>query len=118
MAGTCTWRVLLISAAMMVVLGGSPPRARADEPLAVAVTIKEHRFDPSEIHVPAGRPSVLEIRNDDATAEEFESKALKVEKVIAGGKSGTVRLRPLEKGRYPFVGEYHERTAQGVVVAD
>jgi hypothetical protein len=29
-----------------------------------------------------------------------------------------VRLRPLDPGRYPFMGEYHEDTAQGVVIAE
>jgi len=29
-----------------------------------------------------------------------------------------VRLRPLSPGRYPFMGEYHSQTAQGVVVAE
>ncbi len=85
---------------------------------AIDVTIKDHRFTPSEIHVAAGKPATLNIKNEDATAEEFDSSALKVEKVIGGGKEGTVRLRPLDPGRYPFVGEYHEDTAQGVVVAE
>lgn len=92
--------------------------ARADDPAVIEVSIKDHRFDPSEIRVPAGKPVVLRIHNQDATAEEFDSGALKVEKVIAGGGSGTVRLRPLEKGRYPFVGEYHESTAAGAVIAE
>jgi len=55
---------------------------------------------------------------DGPTAEEFESHALKIEKVIAGGTSGTVRLRPLDPGRYPFVGEYHEDTAKGHIVVE
>ena len=38
--------------------------------------------------------------------------------MIAGGKSGVVRLRPLDKGSYPFVGEYHDDTAKGVVIAE
>ncbi len=102
---------------------------RADEPRAakaagseggvvVAVTIKDHRFTPSEIHVPSRKPVRLEITNQDPTAEEFDSHSLAVEKVIAGGKSGSVRIRPLAPGRYPFVGEYHEDAAKGVVVAD
>ena len=85
---------------------------------AIDVTIKDHSFTPSEIHVPAGKPAVLNIRNDDATAEEFDSSALKIEKVIGGGNEGTVRLRPLDPGRYPFIGEYHSDTAQGVVIAE
>ena len=68
--------------------------------------------------VPAGKPAVLNIKNEDATAEEFDSSALKIEKVIGGGNEGTVRLRPLDPGRYPFMGEYHSDTAQGVVIAE
>ena len=92
--------------------------ARAEEAVVVKVTIRDHRFEPSEIRVAAGKPVVLEIKNEDATAEEFDSHALKVEKVIAGGKSGSVRIRALDKGIYPFVGEYHEATAKGVVIAE
>jgi uncharacterized cupredoxin-like copper-binding protein len=84
----------------------------------VDVTIKDHRFTPSEIHVKAGQPAVLNIKNEDPLAEEFDSTALKIEKVIAGGKDGTVHLRPLDPGRYPFMGEYHSDTAQGVVIAE
>jgi hypothetical protein len=29
-----------------------------------------------------------------------------------------VRLRPLAPGRYPFAGEYHSDTAQGVMIAE
>jgi hypothetical protein len=64
------------------------------------------------------RFAVINLRNDDPTAEEFDSTALTIEKVIAGGRSGVIRLRPLEPGRYPFVGEYHAETAQGVVIVD
>ena len=85
---------------------------------AIDVTIKDHRFIPAEIHVPAGKLTVLNIKNEDATAEEFDSSALKIEKVIGGGNEGTVRLRPLDPGRYPFMGEYHSDTAQGVVIAE
>ena len=68
---------------------------------AIDVTIKDHRFTPAEIHVPAGQPATLNVKNEDATAEEFESHELKIEKVIAGGTSGTVRLRPLDPANIP-----------------
>jgi hypothetical protein len=84
----------------------------------IDVTIKDHRFSPSEIHVSVEKPAVLNIKNEDATAEEFDSSTLKIEKVIGGGQDGTVRLRPLDPGRYPFMGEYHSATAQGVVIAE
>ena len=41
-----------------------------------------------------------------------------MEKVVAGQGSAIIRLKPLAKGSYPFVGEYHEQTAKGVVVAE
>ncbi len=91
---------------------------RADDATVINLVIENHRFTPSEIHVPAGKPAVLEIENKDATAEEFDSSALKVEKVIAGGRTSTVRLRPLGAGRFPFMGEYHADTAQGVVISE
>jgi plastocyanin len=85
---------------------------------AIDVTIKDHRFTPSEIRVKSGQAVDLKIKNQDPLAEEFDSTTLKVEKVIAGGKEGIVHLRPLDAGRYPFMGEYHSDTAQGVVIAE
>jgi heme/copper-type cytochrome/quinol oxidase subunit 2 len=94
--------------------GAGPAAAQT----VIEVTISDHRFMPSEIHVPAGQSVVLHIVNKDPLAEEFDSPALKVEKVIAGGRDGNVRLRPLDKGQYPFTGEYHVDTANGVVIAE
>jgi hypothetical protein len=105
-------------ALVALVFGGCLVPAVADEPPTIAVTIKDHRFNPAEIHVPQGKPVTLKITNEDPTPEEFDSTALKVEKVIVGGTYGTVRLRPLGPGRYPFMGEYHSDTAQGVVVSE
>lgn len=92
--------------------------AAAADPATITIAIHDHRFEPAEVHVQAGQPAILVIDNQDATAEEFESDALKVEKVVPAGKSVTVRLRALKPGRYTFVGEYHQKTAQGVVVAE
>jgi plastocyanin len=83
----------------------------------IVVTLQNHVFSPAEIHVPAGKRTQLLVKNLDATADEFDSSALKVEKVIAGKSSGIVRLRALDKGSYPFIGEYHSDTAKGVVIA-
>ena len=98
-----------------ICLGGS---AMADDPARIDVTLKGHVFSPAEIHVPVGKPTILMVRNEDAGPEEFDSTALKVEKVIVGGTYGTIRLRPLGPGRYPFMGEFHPDTAQGVVISE
>ncbi len=84
----------------------------------IPLKLKDHKFTPPEIHVKANEPSVIVMNNEDTTAEEFDSTALKVEKVVAGNSSGDVRLRPLAPGRYPFMGEFHSETAQGVVIAE
>jgi hypothetical protein len=91
--------------------------AAAEEPPSITVTLKDHRFSPAEIQVPQGKPVILKVTNEDTTPEEFDSTALQVEKVIVGGTYGTIHLRPLGPGRYPFMGEYHADTAQGVVIS-
>ena len=83
----------------------------------INVTIENHRFTPDRIEVPAGKKVKLVIDNRDATAEEFESHALKIEKVIPAKSKGTVLVGPLKPGEYKFVGEFNEKTAKGVIVA-
>ena len=102
-------------ASVIVLLLLAPAPAFADD--AIPVTLQNHKFAPAVIHVKANAPAMILLTNKDATAEEFDSTALKVEKVVAGNSSGNVRLRALAPGRYPFMGEYHPGTAQGVVVA-
>jgi|SRR3972149_1821512 len=79
--------------------------------------IKDHRFQPAELTIPSGKKIKLVVKNQDATPEEFESHALNREKVVAGNSSATIYIGPLKPGRYPFFGEFHEATAQGIIVA-
>src|SRR3954464_10111834 len=74
------------------------------------IVIKDHKFSPTEVKIPANTKVKLIIDNQDATAEEFESKELKREKVIGPKSKGSVMIGPLKAGRYPFVGEFHEKT--------
>jgi hypothetical protein len=104
----------LIALALLLVF--PPAMACADDNLTL--TIRDHVFSPVEVKVPANKRVELTVVNEDTTPEEFDSKALKVEKVIAGKSKGVVRIGPLKPGRYPFIGEYHESTAKGVVVAE
>jgi plastocyanin len=82
------------------------------------IRIKDHKFDPVELRVPAGQKIKLVIRNEDKTAEEFESKSLKREKIVQGGASAIVAIGPLKPGNYPIFGEYHEDSAKGVIIAE
>ena len=81
------------------------------------LTIKEHQFQPTEVVVPSGVKIKLVIENQDATPEEFESHDLNREKVIAGHSTATIFIGPLSPGRYAFIGEFHQATAKGVIVA-
>ena len=99
--------------ASLLLLGALPATAQD-----LTITIKDHKFEPAELKVPAKKRITLTVVNNDATPEEFESKKLKVEKVIPGKSKGVVRFGPLEPGRYEFVGEFHEATAKGVVIAE
>ena len=83
-----------------------------------ALTLKDHKFSPVEIHVKADVPSTVTLTNNDDQTEEFDSTSLKIEKVVTGHATGTMRWRPLAPGRYPFMGEFHSETAQGVVIAE
>ena len=85
---------------------------------ALTVTIKDHKFTPAEIKVPVNKRVRLTVINDDATPEEFESQALKVEKVIPGKSKAVVQFGPLKAGKYKFEGEFNAKTAQGVVIAE
>lgn len=94
----------------------SLPAVAADA--EVLVTIKNNSFIPSELHIPAGKKVKLVIDNQDATAEEFESYELNREKVIPANSRGFVFVGPLAAGRYPFFGDFHQKTARGAVIVE
>ena len=82
-----------------------------------AIAIKDHKFSPDRIEIPAGKKVKLIVDNQDATPEEFESNSMKIEKVIPGKSKATIYVGPLKAGEYKFVGEFNEKTAKGVIVA-
>ena len=94
------------------------PMLALAQPPEVTIKLKEHRFAPAEVRVPANQKIKLVVVNEDRTPEEFESHELKREKVIPGNSRAQVFIGPLKPGRYPFFGEFHEATAKGVIVAE
>ena len=102
---------------LLFVLALLPALAFGADP-EFSLVIRDHRFEPTEVRVPAGKKFKLVIDNQDATPEEFESKELKREKVIAAKSKGSLFIGPLKPGKYPFVGEFHEKTAKGVIIAE
>ena len=81
------------------------------------LTIRDHKFEPAEITVPAGKKIKLLIENKDPSPEEFESHELNREKVVPANGQVTVFVGPLKPGSYPFFGDFHKDTAKGVLIA-
>lgn len=103
-------------ALLAATLAAAAPTFAAE--LEASLVIRNHRFEPTEIKVPANQRVKLSVHNQDKTPEEFESHALKREKVIPGGATAVIYIGPLKPGRYAFVGEFHDSTARGAVVVE
>ena len=89
--------------------------AYAAEP--ITLTLKDHRFTPVDVSVPAGERFRIEVVNQDSTPAEFESSDLRVEKIVVPGGRITVMAGPLKPGTYKFFDDYHPDTATGTITA-
>jgi hypothetical protein len=107
-------RPILVLAAALAVAGAA--RAQPEEP-RVVLTLKDHRFSPSSITVPAGRKVRIELINQDPAVEEFDSTDLGVERDVTPHGRTSFSIGPLKPGSYSFMGELHADTAQGEVKA-
>ncbi len=81
----------------------------------VALSLKDHRFDPTEFSAPANQKFQIKVTNNDETPAEFESHDLKVEKIVVPGGTVTVTAGPLKPGTYQFFDDYHPDEAMGTV---
>lgn len=110
-----TMKISCIAASLLLSLAATGALAADPE---VNLTLKDHRFDLTEIKVPAGQRVKITLRNLDSTPEEFHSDSLNREKVVTAGGTATFFIGPLKPGKYPFMGEFNAKTAQGVVIAE
>ncbi len=84
--------------------------------IEIDLHIKDHKFIPKVLELPAGAKIILNVYNDDPTIEEFESIDLKREKIILANSKARIVLAPLKEGEYKFFGEFNEETAQGKII--
>ena len=108
-------KVLIALAATLCL--GFVASALADDVPIFEIAIKDHKFSPATLEVPASKKIKLIVKNQDATPEEFESYELNREKVIPGNSQGVVFIGPLDPGIYPFFGDFNQATAQGKIIA-
>ena len=101
----------LAIAAALTLSGGM---AHADT-VKLSITIKDQKFDPAELHAPAGQAVEIEVKNLNPIVSEFESADLHFEKIVPAGGQGVVYVRPLQPGRYNFYDDFHHAT-QGYLV--
>ncbi len=105
------------SVAVLALLLGMVQPLHAENLPAFNLTIKDGRYSPETVEIPAGQKIRLVIRNEGPGPEEFESSDLNREKVIKAGKTAEVTIGPLKPGTYKFIGEFHPQTAQGRIIA-
>ena len=89
---------------------------KADE-LSFELSLKDHRFTPSELTIPADKRVRLTIENLDRTAAEFESHDFKAEKVVPAGGEVSLYLGPLKPGSYSFFDDFRASETRGTLIA-
>jgi len=107
-----TLRPMLLASMLALSVGA----ARADDAVTLSLTIKDHQFEPAEVHAPAAKPIIFAVKNLGSGAAEFESGALHFEKVIAAGGQALVHVPPQQPGRYKFFDDFHRATEGFLVV--
>lgn len=111
------------SSIMALVLAGlaaglsSIPAAQAADLPTFPLVLTDGKLSSARIEVPAGQRIKIEIKNAGSSAAEFESIQLRKEKVLAPGATSFVVIAPLSPGEYKFFDDFHQATAQGVIVA-
>jgi hypothetical protein len=86
------------------------PAAAADP--QIMITIKDQRYIPSDVLVPAGVKVELIIKNEQTVNAEFESSVLHREKIVPAGGQVSVFVGPLSPGTYEFFDDFN-RAASG-----
>ena len=93
----------------------APRAATADDTVTLSLTLKDRKFDPAELHAPAGKPIEIHIKNLNGIVSEFESSDLHFEKIVPNGSEAVVHVRPQQPGRYNFFDDFHRET-QGFLI--
>lgn len=91
-------------------------QAFAAETAEYNIQVKDHKFVPATIEVPAETKFKLIIENLDQTTAEFESHDLGKEKIITGGKKATLIITPLKAGEYMFFDDFRAKETNGKII--
>jgi hypothetical protein len=109
-----TRKLILVALCAIALLPISP--SQAQQATEIQLTYSKGQFQPSELRAPPDKPITVRLKNLDAKAMEFESKTLRVEKVVAANSEGVINVRPLKPGRYEFYDDFNEKARGALVV--
>jgi len=104
-------QILVIGAA-----GAGLARTVAAAETVFKLSVRDQKFDPERLEVPAGVKLELHITNNGPKPMEFESADLRREKVIAPGQTAVLYVGPLRPGTYVFFDDFHS-TTRGELIA-
>ena len=93
----------------------APGAAAAEDTVTLSLTVKDHKFDPAELHAPPNTPIDIKVKNAGDIVFEFESSDLHFEKIVPVGREAVVHVRPQQPGRYNFFDDFHHET-QGYLI--
>jgi plastocyanin len=102
---------VLLAAALIA----APRPAKADDTVTLSLVLKDHKFDPAEVHAPPGKPIQFHVKNLNDIVSEFESSDLHFEKIVTVGSEIVVYVRPQQPGKYNFYDDFHHET-QGYLI--
>ena len=108
-------RLSFVAALLLTAAVVGPRAAMAADTVTLSLTVKDHKFDPAELHAPPGTPIDIKVKNAGDIVFEFESGDLHFEKIVPVGSEATVHVRPQQPGRYNFFDDFHHDT-QGILV--
>lgn len=94
------------------------PAVQAEDMITYEINLKGATFDILELKVPAGKPFMIKMNNQNAAPAELEAKELDIEKIAAGNSSIVVRVKAQKPGKYLFVDEFQEDVAKAYVIVE
>ncbi len=81
------------------------------------IVVRDGRFSPERLEVPAGTRIKLTLQNDGPGPLEFENDEMRIEKILAPGARSFVVLPKLKAGEYEFIDEFNPITGRLTVIA-
>lgn len=106
----------VISGMVALALASAANAGSAPASPVVHLTLKDYRFTPETLTIPANQRVKVELSNEDANGDDFESKDLHVDKEVQAMSYVSFFVGPLAPGRYAFQAEKSAATAHGTII--